>query len=72
MADYNALKVPDLRKLLTERNLPSAGNKPDLLKRLMDDDEAKGEDGGTGQAGEFCSSFFLSDCPGLGCLPCGT
>lgn len=38
MADYGVLKVQDLKKLLQERNLPTAGNKPDLIKRLQDAD----------------------------------
>jgi hypothetical protein len=48
MAEYNSLKVPDLKKLLTDRGLAVTGNKPDLIKRLQDEDEAKGgEEGGS-------------------------
>jgi SAP domain-containing ribonucleoprotein len=47
MADYNALKVPDLKKLLSERGLVVSGNKADLIARLQEDDGKKG--GGAGQ-----------------------
>lgn len=38
MSDYAVLKVNDLKKLLSERNLAVTGNKPDLIKRLQDAD----------------------------------
>lgn len=41
MADYNSLKVPDLKKLLSERSLPLSGNKADLIGRLQADDSKK-------------------------------
>ncbi|OBT55025.1 hypothetical protein VE04_06189 [Pseudogymnoascus sp. 24MN13] len=41
MADYNSLKVPDLKKILTERALPLSGNKADLIARLQEDDKKK-------------------------------
>lgn len=41
MADYNSLKVPDLKKILTERALTLAGNKADLIARLQEDDRKK-------------------------------
>lgn len=41
MADYTTLKVPELKKLLTDRSLPSTGNKPDLIVRLQEDDKKK-------------------------------
>jgi SAP domain-containing ribonucleoprotein len=40
MADYTSLKVPDLKKLLSERKLSLTGNKPELIKRLQDADAA--------------------------------
>lgn len=42
MADYTSLKVPDLKKLLTERGLVVSGNKADLITRLQEDDNKKG------------------------------
>jgi SAP domain-containing ribonucleoprotein len=39
MTDYNTLKVPDLKKLLSERSLPLSGNKADLIARLQEDDK---------------------------------
>jgi SAP domain-containing ribonucleoprotein len=41
MADYNSMKVPELKKLLTERSLPHTGNKADLIARLTEDDKSK-------------------------------
>lgn len=41
MADYNTMKVPELKKLLSERGLTQAGNKADLIVRLVDNDKAK-------------------------------
>lgn len=38
--DYAALKVPDLKKLLTERGLPQTGNKADLVARLQENDKS--------------------------------
>lgn len=38
--DYAALKVPELKKLLTERGLPQTGNKADLVGRLQDNDKS--------------------------------
>lgn len=38
MTDYSSLKVPELKKLLTDRKLPITGNKPDLVARLQEDD----------------------------------
>ncbi|KAI3321923.1 hypothetical protein HD806DRAFT_150540 [Xylariaceae sp. AK1471] len=40
MADYATLKVPDLKKLLQERQLPVTGNKADLIARLQEHDKA--------------------------------
>ncbi|KAL1882686.1 hypothetical protein VTK73DRAFT_1598 [Phialemonium thermophilum] len=41
MAEYSTMKVTELKKLLTERKLSTAGNKPDLIARLEEDDKAK-------------------------------
>ncbi len=41
MADYNSLKVPDLKKLLGERGLVISGNKAYLIARLQEDDSKK-------------------------------
>lgn len=40
MSEYTNFKVPDLRKLLTERGLPQAGNKAELIARLEENDKA--------------------------------
>lgn len=39
--EYSTLKVPELRKLLQERNLLATGNKADLVARLQEDDKNK-------------------------------
>jgi SAP domain-containing ribonucleoprotein len=52
MVDYNAMKVPDLKKLLGERSLPISGNKADLIARLQEDDSKK-----SGSAGMFSPLF---------------
>ncbi|KAK0651730.1 hypothetical protein B0T16DRAFT_454159 [Cercophora newfieldiana] len=46
MADYNSMKVPELKKLLNERGLTQAGNKADLIARLVENDkeQAKASD----------------------------
>ena len=51
MADYNSMKVPELKKLLNERSLTQAGNKADLIARLQDNDkeQAKVDDQPAGQ-----------------------
>ncbi|KAK5656189.1 hypothetical protein OQA88_4949 [Cercophora sp. LCS_1] len=43
MADYNSMKVPELKKLLNERGLTQAGNKADLIARLVEDDKQKAQ-----------------------------
>ncbi len=53
MADYNSMKVPELKKLLTERGLPHTGNKADLIARLNENDKAKAAEGAEPQAGKF-------------------
>lgn len=40
MADYASLKVPDLKKLLSERSLAQSGNKADLIARLQENDKS--------------------------------
>jgi hypothetical protein len=44
MADYSAQKVPDLKKILSERGLIVSGNKADLVARLLEDDKKKSGD----------------------------
>ncbi|GAB1314857.1 SAP domain-containing protein [Madurella fahalii] len=39
MADYSSMKVPELKKLLSERGLPHTGNKADLIARLQENDK---------------------------------
>ncbi|KAI8633031.1 hypothetical protein F5Y19DRAFT_471287 [Xylariaceae sp. FL1651] len=43
MADYTSLKVPELKKLLQEKQLPVTGNKADLIARLQEHDKANEE-----------------------------
>ena len=53
MADYASMKVPELKKLLSERGLAQGGNKADLIKRLQEDDGVKaGPTGGEDKTGE--------------------
>lgn len=58
MADYGALKVQDLKKLLQERNLATTGNKPDLIKRLQDADR-EAEAGSSAAAAPGMSLYLL-------------
>ncbi|KAK3314924.1 hypothetical protein B0H66DRAFT_605842 [Apodospora peruviana] len=46
MANYNSLKVAELKKLLYERGLRQSGKKADLIAHLQDDDRrsARGDD----------------------------
>jgi SAP domain-containing ribonucleoprotein len=53
MADYNSMKVPELKKLLTERSLPHTGNKADLIARLTEDDKQKAAGSTEAQAGKL-------------------
>ena len=41
MADYDRMKVDDLKKLLKDRGLSATGNKADLLQRVLDADAAE-------------------------------
>ncbi|UNI22377.1 hypothetical protein JDV02_008272 [Purpureocillium takamizusanense] len=52
MAGYSSLKVPELKKLLAEKNLPQTGNKADLIARLQeaDQNEAPAEADKSGKA----------------------
>jgi SAP domain-containing ribonucleoprotein len=52
MVDYTNLKVPDLKKLLSERGLVVSGNKADLIARLQEDDKKAA--GGTGEWFSTC------------------
>lgn len=40
MTDYASFKVPELKKLLTDRKLATTGNKADLVARLQENDQA--------------------------------
>lgn len=64
MADYNGMKVPELKKLLQERSLTQAGNKADLIARLVENDKAQAKDDEP-EAGKLfskCSSLPPSHC----------
>ncbi|KAL2074626.1 hypothetical protein VTL71DRAFT_8404 [Oculimacula yallundae] len=52
MADYSTQKVPDLKKLLSERGLVISGNKADLIARLQEDDSKKNGGAAASGAGE--------------------
>lgn len=60
MADYSSLKVPELKKLLTERGLPHTGNKADLIARLTDNDNQK-TDANAAPAGKLPRSTRSAD-----------
>lgn len=60
MADYSSLKVPELKKLLTERGLPHTGNKADLIARLTDNDNQK-TDASAAPAGKLPHSTRSAD-----------
>ncbi|KAH8815959.1 hypothetical protein F5884DRAFT_203598 [Xylogone sp. PMI_703] len=49
MTDYTQLKVPDLKKLLQERSLPTSGNKADLIARLQENDKKPADSAGAGE-----------------------
>lgn len=53
MADYNSMKVPELKKLLGERSLPHTGNKADLIARLTENDKQKAADSTAPPAGKL-------------------
>lgn len=52
MADYNSMKVPELKKLLNERSLPHTGNKADLIARLTENDRQQAANTAAPQAGK--------------------
>lgn len=41
--DYDSKNVPELRDLLKDRDLPTAGNKAELVARLEEDDDSDEE-----------------------------
>jgi len=55
MGDYNSMKVPELKKLLNERGLTQAGNKADLIARLVENDkeQAKSSEPQAGRSSNF-------------------
>lgn len=54
MTDYQNLKVPELKKLLTERSLPQTGNKADLIARLQENDKEKSAAEAPGKLNDRC------------------
>jgi SAP domain-containing ribonucleoprotein len=68
MTDYGALKVPDLKKLLTDRKLPTTGNKADLVKRLQDADK-EAETSGTAAAPGMSQAILSQTIASSLCLP---
>lgn len=46
--DYNDWTADQLRAELEDRKLPKSGNKPDLVSRLVEDDESSEGDDGDG------------------------
>ncbi|KAH7309490.1 hypothetical protein B0I35DRAFT_463493 [Stachybotrys elegans] len=44
MAEYSSLRVPELKKLLTEKGLSNVGNKADLVARLQEHDKKSAGD----------------------------
>ena len=59
MADYNSMKVPELKKLLSERSLTQAGNKADLIARLVENDKQKATESNPSKTSS--PSSFLND-----------
>jgi hypothetical protein len=61
MADYNGMKVPELKKLLNERGLTQAGNKADLIARLVENDkeQAKASEPSAGTSSISATSTFF-------------
>ncbi|KAK6361154.1 hypothetical protein TWF730_004898 [Orbilia blumenaviensis] len=49
MTDYNKLKVADLKELLSQRGLSTAGKKDDLVSRLTTDDATKASNPSNGE-----------------------
>lgn len=64
MADYNSMKVPELKKLLNERSLPHTGNKADLIARLTENDKLQAADTAAPQAGKPSTpAYFFPAAP---------
>jgi len=61
MADYNSMKVPELKKLLGERGLPHTGNKADLIARLTENDKQKAAESAAPQAVKLPFFFPVAD-----------
>ena len=59
MADYNGMKVPELKKLLQERGLTQTGNKADLIARLVENDKATAKNDEP-EAGEYIFCLCLA------------
>jgi hypothetical protein len=57
--EYPSMKVPELRKLLQERSLPTTGNKPDLVARLQEDDKSKEAPVAAAQGTNFSLAYIL-------------
>ena len=61
MADYNALKVPDLKKLLQTRSLPVSGNKAELVARLVEYEKNEQSKSGSDAAGVAITTRATGD-----------
>lgn len=58
MADYSSLKVPELKKLLQEKQLPVTGNKADLIARLQEHDKTQEAPKAATAPGSFLSIYY--------------
>lgn len=54
------MKVPELKKLLSERSLPQSGNKADLIARLQEYDKQQAAKNAEPQAGKPSTLEVLS------------
>ena len=59
MAEYSALKVAELKKLLGERKLSTAGNKPDLIARLEEADKTGEKPADSAKGTVYFTAYFL-------------
>ena len=59
--DYESWTKKDLQSELEKRNLPTSGNKDDLVLRLMDDDDA-GDDGDVAPYEEWSEEELRAEC----------
>lgn len=57
--DYSTLKVPDLKAMLGQRNLPQTGNKAALIARLQENDASESADAPAEAAKPGTSSEIL-------------